>query len=46
MSTLGGDDELWGTPFDDLLDGGAGTDEVHPGGGTDTCVSVEVGSCP
>ncbi|WP_170259264.1 calcium-binding protein [Nocardioides psychrotolerans] len=44
--TLGGDDELWGSPFDDQLDGGPGTDEVHPGGGADTCVSVEVGTCP
>lgn len=46
ISTLGGNDELWGSAFDDLLDGGSGTDEVHPGGGTDTCVSVEVGTCP
>lgn len=45
MFTLGGNDELWGTAFDDLLDGGAGTDEAHPGGGTDTCVSIEVGVC-
>lgn len=45
MLTRGGDDELWGSAFDDLLDGGAGTDEAHPGGGNDTCVSIEVGAC-
>ncbi|SDO60769.1 Hemolysin-type calcium-binding repeat-containing protein [Nocardioides szechwanensis] len=45
MFTLGGNDELWGSAFDDLLDGGAGTDEAHPAGGTDTCVSIEVGVC-
>lgn len=45
MFTLGGNDELWGSAFDDLLDGGAGTDEAHPGDGDDTCVSIEVGVC-
>jgi Ca2+-binding RTX toxin-like protein len=45
MFTLGGNDELWGSAFDDLLDGGAGTDEGHPGAGDDTCVSIEVGAC-
>lgn len=45
MFTFGGDDELWGSAFDDLLDGGDGTDEAHPGGGNDTCVSIEVGVC-
>lgn len=45
LFTFGGDDELWGSAFDDLLDGGDGTDEGHPGGGTDTCVSIEVGVC-
>lgn len=46
MFTYGGDDELWGSAFDDLLDGGAGTDEGHTGaGGDDTCVSIEIGGC-
>lgn len=42
---FGGDDELWGSDHDDLLDGGDGTDEAHPGLGDDACVSIEVGSC-
>ena len=38
----GGDDTFWGSPQDDVLDGGAGTDRaVGMGEGTDTCVSVE-----
>ena len=45
MFTRGGNDELWGSAFDDLLNGGEGTDEAHPGDGNDTCVSIEVGSC-
>ena len=45
MFTRGGNDELWGSAFGDLLNGGDGTDEAHPGGGDDTCVSIEVGSC-
>jgi Ca2+-binding RTX toxin-like protein len=45
LFTFGGDDELWGSDHDDLLDGGDGTDVAHPGLGHDTCVSIEVGSC-
>jgi len=45
MFTFGGNDELWGSAFDDVLDGGPGTDEVHPGAGADTCINVEVGTC-
>jgi Ca2+-binding RTX toxin-like protein len=43
--TGGGNDWLRGSARDDLLDGGAGTDEVVPSAGDDTCRRVERGSC-
>ncbi len=41
----GGNDSVTGTPRDDLIDGGAGTDSGYRGGGRDTCRSVERGDC-
>lgn len=43
MFTFAGNDVLWGSAFDDHLDGGGGTDRAHPGRGDDTCVRIEVG---
>jgi Ca2+-binding RTX toxin-like protein len=37
----GGDDVLFGSPQGDHLDGGDGTDSAWPGGGADTCLSIE-----
>jgi Ca2+-binding RTX toxin-like protein len=37
----GGDDVLFGSPQGDRLDGGEGTDSAWPGGGLDTCLSIE-----
>ncbi|GCD92276.1 calcium-binding protein [Nocardioides sp. LS1] len=44
--TLGGDDEVYSDRFDDVIDAGDGTDRVEGGGGTDTCLNYEQGSCP
>ena len=44
-STYGGNDWMKGTERNDLFNGGAGTDEVSPSGGDDTCRSIERGSC-
>lgn len=41
--THGGNDWMHGTPYDDLLDGGSGTDAAVRDGGSDTCRSVEKG---
>jgi len=41
----GGDDQATGSPVDDLLDGGPGTDTGYRGGGKDTCRSMERGDC-
>lgn len=43
--TAGGADQLTGTPRDDLLDGGPGTDLGYGKGGDDDCRSVERGDC-
>ena len=40
-----GTDELTGTPLDDLLDGGTGTDAGYGRGGDDDCRNVERGDC-
>jgi Ca2+-binding RTX toxin-like protein len=37
----GGDDRISGTPGDDLLHGGDGTDRAVDDGGRDVCVSIE-----
>ena len=40
---LGGDDAFFGSPSDDVFDGGDGTDtDQGMGAGDDTCISVEV----
>lgn len=41
----GGADQMTGTPGDDLLVGGSGTDTGHGLGGQDDCRSVERGDC-
>ncbi|GAA1478525.1 hypothetical protein GCM10009623_29710 [Nocardioides aestuarii] len=41
----GGNDVVTGSPLDDLIDGGSGTDTGYGGGGDDTCRSVERGGC-
>lgn len=41
----GGADQITGTPRNDLLDGGQGTDVGYGKGGDDTCRSVERGDC-
>lgn len=43
--TGGGDDQVTGSPRDDLLDGQAGTDAGYRGGGDDTCRRIERGDC-
>ncbi|MCW2765743.1 MAG: Hemolysin-type calcium-binding region, partial [Nocardioides sp.] len=43
--TFGGDDFIGGTEHGDHLDAGDGTDEVHGGGGSDTCLAYEAGEC-
>jgi Ca2+-binding RTX toxin-like protein len=43
--TGGGADAITGTPRDDLLDGGAGSDTGSGRGGQDVCRSVERGDC-
>ena len=43
--TYGGGDWIRGTARDDLFDGGRGTDRAVPGGGDDTCRSIEHGGC-
>ena len=40
---LGGDDSLWGSDEDDLLDGGPGSDKGIGWGGDDRLVSIEKG---
>jgi Ca2+-binding RTX toxin-like protein len=40
-----GDDQVTGSPRDDYVDGGSGTDAAYRGGGSDTCVRVERGDC-
>lgn len=40
-----GNDRMTGTPYDDHLDGGLGSDAGYGGEGDDTCISVERGSC-
>ena len=40
-----GNDQVTGTPRDDLIDGGPGTDAGYRGGGQDTCRNVERGDC-
>lgn len=40
-----GADEITGTPLDDLLDGGPGTDSASGRGGDDDCRRVERGDC-
>lgn len=42
---FGGNDWATGTPRDDVVNGGKGTDEVHGQAGTDTCRAVERGPC-
>lgn len=41
----GGDDKVHGSPYDDRLDGGDGTDRVWPSAGTNTCTDFEQGRC-
>ncbi len=40
-----GNDSATGSPRDDVIDGGPGTDTGYRGGGKDTCTSVERGDC-
>ena len=43
FQALGGDDTFFGSPDDDVFDGGDGTDTATAmGAGNDTCISVEV----
>jgi len=42
---IGGADEMIGTPLNDLLDGGSGTDTGYGRGGGDDCRRVERGDC-
>lgn len=37
----GGDDWAFGSVYDDIIDGEDGADTAIPGGGSDTCISVE-----
>ena len=37
----GGDDTVFGSQHDDIIDGGDGVDTVYPFEGQDTCISVE-----
>lgn len=39
--TYGGDDRVWGSEFDDELDGGTGHDEAWAGAGQDVCLDFE-----
>lgn len=39
--TLGGDDDIFGTPGDDFLDAGEGNDRIRANGGLDTCLNAE-----
>ena len=41
-SMRAGDDLVWGSRQDDVVDGGAGTDTVHALRGHDRCIDVEV----
>ena len=43
--TGGGDDRVTGSPRDDHIDGGPGTDAGYRNGGDDTCRRVERGDC-